>query len=277
MVPNFIIAGAEKSGTSSLVFYLMEHEDVYIPVFRELHFFDDETSFSKGVEWYTDCFAARGNQKVTGECTPLYMFSEGAAQRISGLFPDMRLIFILRNPVDRAYSNYWHQVRGGREALTFAEGLEREEERISKGALARRTYAYLNKGFYYRQLRRFADCFPMDKVLVLKFEDLKRSPQKTLNAVYGFLGVAPREAQMRTREIKNRTRVPRSRHVQHVARKLFRTSRAFRAVSRINLVLGPGNYPPLDRGTRERLTALYREDVRKLETLTGIDFGEWGA
>ena len=108
MLPNFIIAGAEKSGTSSLLFYMSEHEDIFTPAKKEIHFFDDGDNFNEGIDWYKQWFTGWSGEKAIGECTPIYMYFPECAQRIHDVYPEMKLIFILRNPVDRAYSNYWH-------------------------------------------------------------------------------------------------------------------------------------------------------------------------
>ena len=119
MLPNFIIAGAEKSGTSSLSFYISEHPDIYIPKIKELHFFDNSDNYSKGFGWYEKQFSGWSGEKAVGECTPFYMFDYSCAEKIKMQFPDIKVLFILRNPADRAYSNYWHQVRGGKEFRSF--------------------------------------------------------------------------------------------------------------------------------------------------------------
>jgi len=275
MFPNFIIAGAEKAGTSSLVFYLTEHDDIYIPPRREIYFFNNEVNYKKGIEWYEKFFSGWSGEKAVGECTSLYMNHPECAQRIAEDFPNMKLIFILRNPVARAYSNYFHQVRGGKEFLSFEASLKREPSRRGKSEYHNRTYSYVNKGFYYAQLKRFTDKFPMQQILVIKLDDLQRSPQRTLNKIYGFLRVELKDRQKTISTIKNKTSIPRSKYLQYCARKLFGTGILFKAISKVNMMLGWEYYPPLEEETRTHLINRFANDIENLAVLTGMDFNAW--
>jgi Sulfotransferase domain len=275
MFPNFIIAGAEKSGTSSLAFYLSEHFDVFIPPIKELHFFEDLNNYSKGYDWYEKQFCGWKGEKAVGECTPFYMYDETCARKIKNQFPDMKIIFILRNPVDRAYSNYWHQVRGGKEYLSFEDALKKERKRTIKSRFHSFTYSYLEKGFYSVQIKRFLSLFDRTQLHVVKFEDLKKHPQKLLNSIYHFLEVDVLDSQETISRIKNKSALPRSRRVQFIARKAFKTSVFFRAVAKVNLKCGYTDYPPMGKNTRQSLVNYYLQDIKKLENMVQTDFSSW--
>lgn len=112
MLPNFIIPEAQKSGTTALRIYLAQHPEVYI-VNKEIHFFNK--NFDKGIEWYEQFFKAWKGEKAIGEKTPDYLYDGHTPQRIYEVTPDVKLIFVLRNPIDKAYFHYWYNVRVGLE------------------------------------------------------------------------------------------------------------------------------------------------------------------
>lgn len=106
MLPNFLIVGAARAGTTSLYYYLKQHPDVFMSPKKEIDFFDVDKNFEKGLDWYERYFEGYTGQKAIGEASPLYMYLEKVPKRIAKVIPDVKLIFILRNPVDRAYSHY---------------------------------------------------------------------------------------------------------------------------------------------------------------------------
>ena len=276
MYPNFIIAGAEKSGTTSLSFYLSEHPDIYIPRVKELHFFENANNYSKGLGWYEKQFAGCKGEKAVGECTPFYMYDDTCAEKIKKAFPEIKILFILRNPVDRAYSNYWHQVRGGKEFLPFEAALEREQRRIKKSRFHSLTYSYLDKGFYSIQIKRFFDLFDSKQLCIVIFEEFKKHPDKVLNQIYDFLGVdAINHQDAVVSSIKNKSIVPRSVYMQFFARKVLKTSAAFRAVAKINLKFGYIDYPGMKKATRNMLNNKYLNDIKQLENMTHKSFQSW--
>ena len=199
-LPDFVIIGAKKSGTTSLYRLLIQHPHVEPAAAKELHFFD--TLYEEGVEWYRQCFPPPrlkdGRQTVTGEATPYYLYHPHAARRMAEVVPQARLIALLRNPVDRAYSDYHHLVRSGREHLAFEEAIEAEEERLrgeSEKMLEDEHYvspnhqhfSYLARGLYADQLMRWSEFFDNEQMLVLKSEDFFKRPREGLKAVLDFL------------------------------------------------------------------------------------------
>ncbi len=140
LMPDFIIIGAMRGGTTSLYSYLTEHPNIGPAYMKEVHFFD--VYFHKGLPWYRAQFPStvqkyytervQKQNFITGEASPYYLFHPHAPRRIARLLPHVKLIVQLRNPVSRAYSHYYHEVNGGHEKLSFAEAIDREEDRIGK-------------------------------------------------------------------------------------------------------------------------------------------------
>jgi hypothetical protein len=207
-LPDFVVIGAMKSGTSFFYHLLTQHPLVERAAAKELHFFNNH--FNLGVEWYRRCFPPpkwkEGRRTITGEATPGYLRSPLAAERMAEIIPEARLIALLRNPVDRAYSDYQQVVRKGRESRTFEEAIGFEEATIE----AKRTrplggegetsvheedhaglddplHGYLFKSIYVDQLLRWSELFPEEQMLVIKSEDFFEHPQQTLKTVRGFL------------------------------------------------------------------------------------------
>ncbi len=202
-LPSFLILGAQKAGTTALYAYLREHPDVTGPVWKEVSFFDRH--YARGARWYRGNFPVRGRRAAAvGEASPSYLFHPLAPQRVRSLLPHVRLIALLRNPVDRAFSHYQHEVVLGRESLSFEDALEREEERLA-GEVERLTadptyfshawwnYTYKARGLYAEQLERWLALFPREQLLVLLTDELAADPGGTYRRVLDFLAVAPHE------------------------------------------------------------------------------------
>lgn len=190
---DFIICGAQKSGTTALYEYLKEHPEICMPLQKELHFFDKESHFSRDKPDYTEyhnLFFPRPPNRLLGEATPIYMYWQSAPRRIRDYNRHMKLIVLLRNPIERAFS-HWNMERSRvAESLSFEEALQQEDARC-KAALPEqhRVYSYVDRGFYLLQLKRLWRYFPQDQILVLKAEDLKNEPQPVLGQIWNFLGV----------------------------------------------------------------------------------------
>jgi hypothetical protein len=212
LVPFFLIVGAQRSGTNSLYEYLVQHPGVMraLPQ-QEVHYFD--LHFDRGLPWYQGHFATRawaaataarvGRAVLTGESSPYYMFHPLAPERIASTLPDVRLIVLLRDPVDRAYSQYCDQVSFEQESLPFEEALAKEPERLRGEAErilaepryvsdAHYRYSYLARGRYLEQLERWLEHFPREQLLVVGLEELLERPGQVVSSICGFLGVPSR-------------------------------------------------------------------------------------
>lgn len=191
--PGFIIIGAQKGGTTSLYHYLTEHPDVGTPLKKEIHYFD--FNVDKGPDWYLAHFPLRGEAVVVGEASPSYLPHPDAPGRLYALLPEVKLIALLRHPVDRAYSHHQMNVRKGVETLPFEEAIAREPERLADGGDPSssqgnwRFFSYLSRGFYAEQLERWLTFFPRENMLIIKSEDLYEEPGQIYNQTLEFLGL----------------------------------------------------------------------------------------
>lgn len=189
---NFIICGTQKGGTTALDEYLRENPLICMAEKKEVHFFDNEEHFSKKVDYslYHSLFNPSSFHGLLGEATPIYMYWYTAPRRIWEYNPDMKLIVLLRNPIERAYSHWNMEKSRGYEELPFWDAVQYERDRCRQALpLQHRIYSYIDRGFYVEQLRRLWTYFPRNQVMVLKSEYLKYRPQEALRDVYDFLDV----------------------------------------------------------------------------------------
>ena len=192
---SFLVAGVQKGGTWALDAYLREHPELCLPREKELHFFDKDAYFAVDpVDYapYHAQFEPRPPQRLLGEVTPGYLYWPAAAERIARYNPAMRLIMVLRNPVTRAFS-HWNMARQKhREPLSFGDALRAEPERQrSLPAGEAKRFAYVERGFYVRQLERLWRHFPVAQTLLFKSEELFEKPAEVLGRIAVFLDVAP--------------------------------------------------------------------------------------
>jgi len=246
---DFIIIGTQRGGTTSLYNYLGQHKDVTPAVTKEIHFFDD--NYDRGLDWYYEQFPSisknLGKEKIpiTGESTPYYQFHPLVPERVFKTLPKVKLIVLLRNPVDRAYSHYNHAKRVGNETLSFedaiqAEGkrLEGEKEKLLEGkqSLTYQRLSFLSRGMYVNQLKLWRQFFQKEQFLILKTEDFFDSPRTILERVFDFLG-------LENFEISN-----------------FKKFNQFK-------------YPKMEEKTRKYLTEFFKPHNKKLYQFLGKDFG----
>jgi hypothetical protein len=238
-LPDALIIGAMKSGTSSLHYYLTQHPQVVPPLRKEVHYFD--LNFARGEPWYRANFGRADAAGLNLDSSPYYLFHPQVPQRAHALLPNARLIVLLRDPVRRAYSHYWHERDKGREPLSFEDAIaaepervEREHARLAAGEIDRSTshqyFSYLARGRYAEQLERWLQFYPREQMLVLGFEDLAREPLPVLNRTLDWLGL-PGMASARLEPRNTR------------------------------------KYPPLDPATAERLRAYFAPYNAVLPTL----------
>jgi hypothetical protein len=255
--PDFIIIGVQRGGTTSLYSYLATHPDVIPSFMKETHFFDNY--YDRGMMWYRAQFPCKrcGNSAVprrdgrwiTGEATPYYIFYHHAPKRVLACVPHVKLIVLLRNPVDRAYSHYHHEVKMGTEQLSFEAALQREERELSSEeqkikqnksyrSFFHQHYTYVSRGIYVDQLMRWSTFCEREQILVLKSESFYRDPAAVLYQVTDFLCLSPLE---------------------------------LREYERYNL----NQYSPMQSATRERLLEYFESHNQRLYDFLGADLG-WG-
>lgn len=238
---GFLIAGVQKGGTTALYDYLRDHPDLEMSPVKEPHFFDDEDH----VDWaapdygpYEALFS--GDGRLKGEATPIYTYWPEALERARAYNPALRIIVLLRDPIERAFSHWRMETARGAETLSFAESITVGRARVAQARTPpghHRVYSYIERGFYAPQIVRLQGLFPKDRLLFLRSSDLKAAPRRILDAVCDFLG-APRLAMIE----------PKLSHV--------------------------GAPPPAGGDIPERLVPdlrrLYEDDQRKTAALTGL-------
>lgn len=192
MLPNFFVVGAQKAGTTTLHNLLQSHPEIYLPEQKETKFFVDDTRYAMGIEHYErEYFSGWKNEPAIGEVDPDYMYFPQALERMNR---DMDLsatkfIFLLRNPVERAFSHYLMTYRRGLENLEFAQALQVEPERIAADYLSNMHYSYASRGYYSEQLERFFKVVDEARILIVTSEEMQSHPESCLKRIYKFLGV----------------------------------------------------------------------------------------
>lgn len=214
ILPNFLIIGYLKTGTTSLYDYLIQHPQIISASRKEVHFFDGY--YHRGINWYKSNFATIFYKKrlemklksnvITGEATPNYVYFPDAENRIKKIIPDVKIIVILRNPIERAYSDYNYRKKLGRgklENVSFEQAVREEIERFSdpknnfiddlmddyKGSDTRLPFVHL--GIYMSTIKKWFDVFKKEQILVLQTEELEENPEKVVKRVFEFLGLEP--------------------------------------------------------------------------------------
>lgn len=291
MLPDFLIIGGVRCGTTSLYQQLKRHPRVFMPSVKEPGFFihkgepqPEDARIVTELGAYQRLFAGADPDQIVGEASAAYLYrAEVTAPRIRRLVPAVRLVVQLRHPVERAYSQFRMARMVGEETLDdFGEALRRENRRVEAGEHI--IFHYRRQSLYYEPLRRFFGCFDRAQIRVTLFRDFVSDPDGTLAGTFDFLGVDPTVQLRNPARASNATRGPRSRTLD---RMMNRPGKAGRAVRR--LVPGPlkrslkvalekknrAEPIPLDPELRERLAGFFREDVLRVEDLLGRDLREW--
>lgn len=297
VMPNFLIIGAAKAGTTALYEYLRQHPQIYMSPVKETNFFalegekvdfrgpgDQEAinSFSiTDLESYILQFQGVSNEIAIGEASPLYLYSSKAPERIKFYIPHAKLIAILRHPVERAYSSFLHLGRDGREPLIdFAQALREEKARIENNW--EHIWHYQQMGFYYTQLKRYYDIFDRSQIKVYLYEDFKTRPFSILQDIFRFLGVD--ETFIPDMSIKaNVSGIPKKKvmhdfltkpnPIKTILKPFFPARLRQRIVTDLknrNLVK-----PELSPEIRKQLIQMYREEILKLQDLIQRDLSKW--
>lgn len=292
-MPNFLIIGAAKAGTSALNSYLKQHPQIYMSPVKEPQFFayeDQKLDFHgpgiatiqnsiTDIKAYSALFQEVSNETAIGEASTIYLYNPKAPERIRHYIPDAKMIAILRNPVDRAYSGYLMHVREGRETLDFAQALQAEETRI------RNNWSfghYTSWGFYYPQLRRYFDMFERDQIRVYLYEDMTGDAAGLLRDIFQFLNVEETfDPDLSVRYNvsgmpKNKAfhaLVKRPNPIKPVLKQLLpawlKTSLKDRYLQYSDVK------PQLAPEVRQQLLEVYRDDILKLQNLIQRDLSKW--
>lgn len=266
-LPSFLIIGAMKSGTSSLHKYLAQHPEVFLPRTKELHFFDDQ--YHLGLGWYASKFSEAGTNLKLGEATPNYMHDPIAIERIADVIPDVQLLVILRNPVDRAYSHYWHNRVRGRESLSFSDAINAEQDRLRRSSHHRRHFSYVDRGRYNEQLMRIRNRLPRSQIFISLFDDLLNDPPSLFSELCNFLEVDKEFVPFQLGEPVNRFVGVRSLRAAQLSKRLPQSFG--RVIDRLNIRNTEAMYEPLSAEIRIRLQEVFAEDISLTSRLIDRD------
>ena len=296
-LPDFFVVGAQKAGTTSLHEWLTKLSAVALPTLKETHFFRDKERFDRGVEWYLDQFDWKKDSKVVGEIDPEYMFFPECAQRMQSLSIKPKLLFVLREPIARAYSHYLMSQRRGYENLSFAEALSAEDERLKQldNRFSMIHHSYLGRSLYSSQIDYMMKCFPDSDVMFVLFDDLFNESRglEVFKQICFFIGLSRNEIDISVIDPKDRSNQavePRSLALRnflyrksllkHTAGKLIpsRTLKImiFKTIELLNLRPSKrGNPGNIAAQVPTRVIEMILEDIRRVERLTGFDLRCW--
>jgi hypothetical protein len=239
---DFILAGAQKSGTTALHYFLSRHPNVTMGDQQEIHFFDNDAMFVSEVDYKQlhKHYPLLASSTIAGDCTPSYLYHEPAAERIWKYNPKIKLLVLLRSPIERAFAHWNMQRFKGREPLDFFDAVREEKTRIAGAPPDEaRRFAYVHRGFYTRQLERLFKFFPREQVKILKFEEFKEKQREILASIFSFLGLKS----LRSVRSKDRNVVPYER--------------------------------AMNWEERVFLYNLFAEDIAKVEQMLGWDCSDW--
>ena len=248
MIPDFLIIGAQKSGTSSLFLYLSQHPDILSPcVNKELHYFD--LNFKQSSKWYRAHFPFKKLGKITGEKSPYYIFHPLVPKRCFEFNPDFRLIALLRDPVKRAYSHYHHEIENRRESRAFRQAVQQDMERVDKDhcllsrseisySQVHHRYSYFARGRYADQFDLWTLLFSREKIYLETAERFFREPQALCSEIFDFLDLSPWEV----------------------------------TADRLH---NKGAYSPMSNEDRLWLAGLYKKHNARLTQDYGVDISDW--
>lgn len=282
-LPTFIVIGAMKAGTTSLYHYLRNHDEIFMSRIKELDFFAEKGNLHRGLDWYRHQFSEAGDAVARGEASTLYTKypeHDGVPARIAEVMPDVRLIYVVRDPIVRLRSHYQHRVMTGAETAPPETALFEYP-------------VYLHTSSYGMQLEQYLDHFPREQILVVTSEGLKADRLATVQQVYSFLGVDPsrvpdvldqefyRTAQRRTyppmvwwaRRMAKR-HLPQAKRAKEVVDHFL--SRRGADATTPEAAFGPLAADVFSPELRERLADLLRDDVALLRKHMPEDFDGWG-
>lgn len=286
-MPNFIILGTPKAGTTAIYNYLKQHPQIYMPPFKEPHFFSFEGERKphwgiKTLEDYQALFQDATSEQIIGEASTWYLYSQTASERIRHHIPDVKLIAILRNPIERAYSSWAFRVQCGWECITdFKQALQAEPQRICENY--EWDFHYLKTGFYSEQIKRYFDIFTQDQLKIIIYENFKADSVKTLKDIYQFIGVDETFIpDIYTKH--NVTYLPKNNFInliinrKSLAKNIIKSIIPQQLTQAIAHQLRKDNkvqLPPLSLKVKQDYLALYQQDISELENLINCDLTVW--
>ena len=290
-LPNFFIVGAAKSGTTSLYHYLDQHPDIFMSRVKEPHYFVDWDKYVKNLEGYEALFAAWNGERAVGEASTGYLYDSSSPARIKELVPHAKIIILLRNPAEMAFTLWRHMRRLGKrgEHKTFRAALKAENARLGDHEFKAKNqdswhgnFYYYNRALYYPQVKRYYDTFGKSNVHVIIFEEFAGNPIEKCREVFRYLGVD--ESFMPSIDRFNVGREVRHRGLQKLicnpperikALAGLMPGRVRNRIKETLLRINAKKAPTFEPSIKEELLANYRSDVEKLEKLLGRKLSIW--
>lgn len=289
MNPNFYCVGTQKAGTTKVFDILKSHPEVFLPENKEEHFFDNDLNFEKGIDWYiNNYFQNVENQKVVGGFTPCYLYFPYCAQRIYETYGEStKILIILRNPMERGYSQYLMSKRRGYEELEFLDACEQEMSRITNSFQSKERFSYISRGMYYEQVQRYLTLFGAQNVLILKYEQLfsRANFESEFNKIFDFLEIQKIDVDITSRS--NMAAEPKLKFVRNIVFKENFVKKLAKKVvynpklrSLIRNKIEVLNTKPISEKISEDdkkflYEQYFAQDIENLETLIDMDFTEW--
>lgn len=296
VLPNFLIIGAAKAGTTSLYYYLRQHPDIFMSPIKETNFFaydvstiEEFTNLTendfpvKSIVEYQKLFLHGDHKKAIGEASPRYLWQPTAPLNIKKYIPDAKLIVIFRNPVQRAFSGYLMYFSQGREKRSFSQAIDDEIKMSESGKWPLGRMTYISLGFYSKQLSNYFQYFDRDQFKIILYDDYKSDLDGTLHQVFKFLDVGI--IQLRSLPRHNVSGLPKSRLVHFLLkpRKMTKTIRRylpqtvhdpifnyFMGIKERNMMK-----PLIESDIRRKLIGIFREDILLLQDLIDRDLTSW--
>ena len=274
-IPDFIIVGFMKSGTTTLLHHLRNHRKIHLPA-NEVPFFDREENFAKGFDWYQKKVLKNSPEEamIFGEKTATYSHLDKVAKRIHENCPQTKIIWVLRNPVARTYSSYWHDYKQGMEILSFERAIRKEERRIEENSY----YSHKNRSIYHLQIQRFLEYFPMEQMYFILFEDMIKpyNNDHVLNQLFHFLGTSNEYFEY-SAEVKNKTVLPRYPITLYVGHKLglINHPKVKNMLLSLNFKNKQPGYRKMSVETQKELKSYFHQHNKKLEHLINMDLSIW--
>jgi len=296
LLPTFLIAGVPKGGTTALWEYLNEHPEIFMARVKEPHFFSRVrgtlengvrrpgparfVNFNKGVEWYESLFDGSAHARARGEASTEYFSAPDSPDLIKEFIPDVRMIYLLRDPVIRLYSHFWYDQKLGWEGL-HDHKITGEDDPLLQ--------YYVGVSHYRVHLERHLSKFSRDRILILLYEDLNAQPLETFRKVCRFLGVDPGFVPAAIGKAFNPQTLPRFRFLTRAINKLRYTEASDRLPRRLRTFLGNAwrsfdgitmvahRYPPMSPALRSRFVECFADDIDYVEKLVGRSLDSWRA
>ncbi|MEO0804072.1 MAG: sulfotransferase domain-containing protein [Cyanobacteria bacterium J06642_2] len=288
---DFAIIGAAKAGTTSLTQYVSQHPDIFYPREKEIPFFLREECWNQGNAYLDTFYGGKDERQLTGTGHVHMLPSVDAASRLHQYSPDVKLVAVLRNPIERAYSAYWHSRRLEWEtSATFEEALDREPARSAEGSLIATDYAYVNDGCYYKHLQAYLELFPRERLYVVLTDDLKADTPDTLAKLLTWLGVEPRLEELDLSKKSNVASQPRyallnkfllsrgslKQTYKSIVPEKLRYEIAMRVKKPlVQMNLQKFDYPPIETETRARLREYFAPHNAQLGEFLDRDLSHW--